>query len=295
MAVGIDGRTQDQSLISRRRILVVELTRGWRAIDPNVRVMDDLRIAWSKFQATDVPRGHDRNADHEDARDVRPVGRQQERARQRDDEIGLADLPSFGPAGLRKVSRIAFSRSAGDPPLQHADLGLAQVPLSDELAVTRLRLPRGHEAAFRDCRDLSCALPCGGIREQTEGSRTARVMAHPAVVEDDGRHIAGEGDLTIRRLDGTDNDARRCDRGEQRGPECDRRPFSASRLPFRGHLDRASSRWSTSSLTSTGASITRPTSARFVRRLAVGRDRSAVCYCALQTKFAASSLLPVPL
>ena len=75
MTVRVDGGVREQSFVARSRILIVELARRGRAIDPNVCVMHDGLIAGSKFQSPDVAHRVDRKGEHEHAGHISTVRR----------------------------------------------------------------------------------------------------------------------------------------------------------------------------------------------------------------------------
>ena len=64
---------REHSLVSGCGILLVEGARRGRAIDPNIGVVDNLRVAGTKFQSFHVAEGLDRQRKDEDARDIRPA------------------------------------------------------------------------------------------------------------------------------------------------------------------------------------------------------------------------------
>ena len=57
MTVRIDGGMREHSLVSGCGILLVEGARRGRAIDPNIGVVDNLRVAGTKFQSFHRPSG----------------------------------------------------------------------------------------------------------------------------------------------------------------------------------------------------------------------------------------------
>ncbi len=200
MAVGVDGGVREQSVVPRSRVLFVERARGRRAIDPDVGMMHDLRIARPEFHTPDVAHALDWNRQHEHARNIGALRREHIRLRQRDDEIGYAELPSVRPSGRRRQVRgFAFRRAVLEPSLQDTDLAVGERTMPDELAVARLRFPRRHHARSRHRRNLRRVRSGCRIREQAERGGSVRVMADCAPLEDDRRDVSGKRDRTGRR------------------------------------------------------------------------------------------------
>ena len=155
-------------------------------------------IAGTEFQSPDVAHRVDRQGEHENAGHISPVRGKNVRLRQRHDEVRSAELPSFGPLGpCGEIPGITFGSSVCEPPLHDADLGVAERPMSDELAVAGLGLPRRHQTAFRHRRNQGRPLSGGWKRQQAERGGSVRVMADPAVVEDDRRDVPGERDRPV--------------------------------------------------------------------------------------------------
>ena len=93
MSFRIHRRSRHQPVVARRRIAGVERARARGWIEPDVRVMDDARIARLEFEAGDVLRAADRERHDEDAKRVARTGVESIGLGQRDDEIGRAELP----------------------------------------------------------------------------------------------------------------------------------------------------------------------------------------------------------
>ena len=124
MAVGILRRVRDQAVVARARICLVETTRGGGPIDADVGVVDDAGVARPELQPAHEARAVDGHRQDEDVKDVGAFRRQRVRLRQRDDEVGLAELPAFRPrARGGQVARIALLGSFVDPLLDQLDLG----------------------------------------------------------------------------------------------------------------------------------------------------------------------------
>ena len=104
--------------------------------------------------------------------------------------IGRPLTPVHLARGLVRVARV-FRRVV-------VGVQIAQVLVPDEIAVARLRLPRGHETTFRHRRDQARACFGGAIRQQTERSRSLRVVATAASFEKDRRNVLRERDALGR-------------------------------------------------------------------------------------------------
>ncbi len=83
----------------------VELTRRPRAVDAEVGVVHDPRVARMKFDGADVARRGHRNRHHEGAEHIGAVGRHLIRLGHAHDEIGRAQLPAVAPVRLRRQRR----------------------------------------------------------------------------------------------------------------------------------------------------------------------------------------------
>ena len=137
-----------------RRILLVRRRDAGIRIDADVR--DARRARCPAGIRGPSKRSGDRKRDHENAKDVGAIGAQH-RARQRDHEIGFAELPSitFGAGEDRALPRAL----AVGPSLREIDFTAAERMLPDKRAVVGIRAPRRHQAALRHRRDLARVLP----------------------------------------------------------------------------------------------------------------------------------------
>src|SRR5206468_10277208 len=99
MAVRVNGGVREQSFVAWSGILIVELARGRRAVDPDVRVMHDLLIAGTEFRSPDVAPRFDRQGEHENARHISPSRGDTVRVRPLHDDDRSAALPSFSALG----------------------------------------------------------------------------------------------------------------------------------------------------------------------------------------------------
>ena len=157
------------------------------------------RIVGAELDAAYVTLPIDGERQHEHARHVRSVGRKLKRRRQRDDEIGWAELPAAAPARRRRqVASIAFARAVRDPTLKSGDLRVAQRIQSDEPVAGRIDFPRRHDAISRDDRHLRGVRSRLRVRQQTERCRSPWMVALDALAEDDRRHVLREGHLPER-------------------------------------------------------------------------------------------------
>ncbi|PYR23438.1 MAG: hypothetical protein DMF98_18480 [Acidobacteria bacterium] len=162
--------------------------------------MHDLRVARPELHTPDVAHALDWNRQHEHARNIGALRREHIRLRQRDDEIGSAELPSVRPLRRRRQVRgVAFRSAVFEPSLQDPDLVVGERTMPDEVAVARLRFPGRHHTRFCQRRNL-CRVRSGcRIREQAERSGSVRVMADCAPLEDDRRDVCGKRDRAGRR------------------------------------------------------------------------------------------------
>ena len=190
---------RDQPVVARARLRRVELVRRGGRVDPDVRVMHHFRIPRPELQRANVPDRVGRNRQHEDSKDIRAVRRQRVRLRQRDDDIRFAELPAFCPrAHRRKIARISLGRALVCPPANQPDLGVGKGLLTDKRSIRRIGLPRRHVTALGHARDERRASLDILVRQQTEGRRPARVMAHAAAIGDEGRDVLRVGDRLRR-------------------------------------------------------------------------------------------------
>src|SRR5207247_17568 len=98
-----------------------ELAGGSRAIDTEVRMMDDARVAGPELQRPHISRTGQRNRDHEGSKDVRATGRHGVRRGRAGHAIAdtrpPAVLPGRHPRTIRAVSLLKVRRgcaAAGD-------------------------------------------------------------------------------------------------------------------------------------------------------------------------------------
>ena len=156
--------------------------------------MDPL-IAGSQLYAGDILPLADRNRNNEVAKDIRAVGRKCVRLGHRDDEIRDAKTPPSGPLRARwEISRVAFRSAPLGPGRDRRDLLAGQSALGGERpAKPWCRLPGGHVASACHVDDLPGAWPDIGVRQQAERCARSRAVTREAVLEDDRRHVPGEG------------------------------------------------------------------------------------------------------
>ena len=205
VSFGVIGGTKNQAAVTRGRIGVVHLSRRGRPIDADVRVVHDFRIAGTKFESAHESSCVHRQRDHEDAEHVGAAGRQRVRFRQRDDEIGCAELPACAPPlparKRRQIACVPFRRAVAGPLLKERDLGVGQRMLTDERPIGWISLPRRHVTPARDERDLRRAALDVGVREKAERRGAVLVVAHRAAIGDERRDVFRIGDGRERRRD----------------------------------------------------------------------------------------------
>ena len=195
MAVRILRGVGHQPVVTGSGVGGVELARSARVVDPDIGVMHDPGVSRTELEPPDEARGLQRDRQHEDAKHVRPVRRENVGLAKRDHVIGRAKLPPGAPlGGGGTIGRRPFWRAILHPTLDALNLGFRQRMLvSERPAMSGLGLPRGHHAAAGELRDQAGAPLRGGIREQLEGRRSARPVARGAAREQD------RGDVGVER------------------------------------------------------------------------------------------------
>ena len=160
MPVGIDDRGGDEAVIARCRILLVELPGAFRAIDPDIGMVDDLCVARTKFHSPDIAPRIDGDGHREYAKGVGTVWRERIH-RQRQDHVRRTEKPTVCLRRLRRqVPWIAFNRTLNDPLSDRRDLPVAQRLQPDERAERRLDFPGRHDSRGSQLRYLRRMLPC---------------------------------------------------------------------------------------------------------------------------------------
>ncbi len=120
VSVRIRRRSSDQPVVAGTGIRFVEAPRRRRRVDANVRVVHDLRVAGAELETANEPRGLHRDREDKDAKRIGPFGLKRVRLLQRDDEIGLPELPPFGPLRLRlRLATADCDRLRGAPASAH--------------------------------------------------------------------------------------------------------------------------------------------------------------------------------
>ena len=108
--------------------------------------------------------------------------------------------PSAGNSGSFGILRFIAARHAlFDPRGDRRNLCVRESSLPDELAESRLRMPRRHVARLRDFRDERAALGHVFVRDQRERRRFAGPMARDAVRVHDRRDRLSERDARSGR------------------------------------------------------------------------------------------------
>ena len=200
------------AFVTRLGIAKIELMRRPRAIDAEVRMMDDARIAGMKFERPDVSRLRGRDRDHERPKDISAIRPHAIRLRHRHDEIGLTETPTTAPRRHRRQRRpITFRCAVSNPALQHVELGVGQPPLVLKLAFTGFGFPRRHDPAAGDHLDLRQALLHVSVGQQTERADLAGAMAGRTTGPDDRCDVFREGGCRLRSSGRRDHQARGCD------------------------------------------------------------------------------------
>ena len=123
------------------------------------------------------------------------------------DSAGLtirSGRPSSQPSGHAGMGGRCCAWPRGVPVRTHAadecNLLFGQGMLTHEMADARLDLPRRHESAARDLRDLCCSPPDILVSGEAERRGPAATMAGHTRREDDGRDVARERHaLSVRR------------------------------------------------------------------------------------------------
>jgi hypothetical protein len=203
---------------SRPRVGAVERSRDARHVERQVGVVQHLRAVRTKLDGAHVPRRGNRHRKDEVAEDVARPWPDLVRFGRLQHEVGRAELPAAG--GWRRcgrVGRIAFGRAALSPLRNQRDLVVAEPPFAGEHGGTWLGQPRWHGAPLHRRRDLARVAPSRVVVEHAErrprdanrivigrcGARRGhvidRAMTAGAVVEQDWRDVAAEGDRAWSR------------------------------------------------------------------------------------------------
>jgi len=136
------------------RVGALEHARGTPEIERQIRVVQHLRPVGAELDGAHVARRGDRHRNDEVAEHVATSRLQHVRVRQRQHEIGRAQLPAAGERRrLRRVGGVPLGRAALDPLRDERDLIVAEPPFAGELAMSGLGQPRRHRAALDGRRD----------------------------------------------------------------------------------------------------------------------------------------------
>src|SRR3989442_11331206 len=136
---------------------------------------------------------------HERPEDIRAACRQLIRGRHRDDEVWNAKLPLVGSHQQGRETRsIPLECALRDPLDDRSDLGVGEAALSEELSLSKFRLPRGHETLCRDEGNAIGSRLDLVICQQAEGSDLAGPMARGTVGNDDWCNILIERRAALR-------------------------------------------------------------------------------------------------
>ena len=236
VAVGIIGGLENDALVARLRIRLVELARRRRAVDADVRVMHGA-AARQELEAADVTRLVDGNRSHEVAEHIAAVGAKRVIG-QRDDEIGHAELPAAVECRRRSpIAAVAFRRAFVDPARQLIDFAIAQPPFADERTRSRIRLPRRHVSTARHFGDLSRVRLRVGEGDQAERRGSVGMMTARAARPEDRRDVAVECDVRVdeRRMRG--GPFRAAEAGLKAPPHNNGHRDDRQRVGSRGHGD----------------------------------------------------------
>src|SRR5579884_2466252 len=113
-------------------------------------MMNHTLVSRSNLQRPDIACFFKSNAEDEVSIDIRTVWSKRVRFGDAQDEIRLAELPSFRELrDLRQIPRAALRLTLIDPVLDQANLFVGKPAFAGEFAESRLRHPRWHVAAFR--------------------------------------------------------------------------------------------------------------------------------------------------
>ena len=155
--------------------------------------MRDGAIARIEFDSGDVLGARRWNRNNEIAIDISALGGDFV-ARRLDDQIRLAERPTFGPRGkFWKVGGIAFGNARSVPVGESLNLFLGKETFAFVMAVRRIGQPRGHDAFGGQFGDLLRTLGNVVVIEQRERRALAGAMAGRAIFENDRRDIARKG------------------------------------------------------------------------------------------------------
>ena len=186
--------------VARLGIARIELPRRSRAIDAEVRVMDDARVARTEFERAHVARTptgigitNVRNTSAPSAGTVYASGILTTRSG------GPRRQPSAQAAAEEESATVSPCWSAvRDPPLQLLQFIVGEPALVLELALARVRFPRRHDPSRGDRRDLRRATSDIVVGQEREWSDFAGTMAGRAAMPHDRRDVFVEGERRLR-------------------------------------------------------------------------------------------------
>ena len=163
--------------------------------------MHHARVARVKLDTPHVgPLGH-RKTDGEDAEGVGRLRLQREGLGRLDDQVWLAEQPAGRQLRHgRQRRRIALGCPVRGPGRKTRDLRVSEWILADEVADAGFDLPRRHEAALRDRRDLRGTATYFVVGGETERRRAALPMTRHTRLEDDRRNVPGKRHLLRGRV-----------------------------------------------------------------------------------------------
>ncbi len=182
------------------RVLAAELGS---AVDEDVGVVDDARVAGEDLNSADIAGARDIDRIDEVAEEVLAVGGNVEGLGRGEDEVGRPELPLGVVLGRgRRFGGDAFGHAGVDPALDAGEILIGEAAGIGEFAVAGLGQPGRHKAGLRDGEDLGGPAARVVVGKQAERARAAGMMAGDAVFVEDGRDLfrpGGSGSF-LRRL-----------------------------------------------------------------------------------------------
>ena len=165
--------------------------RRLRPIQPHEGVMNETGAARPELDGLHEARRRHGHGHHEIAPDFGAVSPQLIADRQRDHQVGLAQLPAIGNRWRGgQVRWVAFGRALLVPLPQKSDLVIREAALTRKHPETRRGKPGGHHAPFGDLCDQPRAAPHVVVGQEREWRRFSRTMAGGTTAEHDGGNVA---------------------------------------------------------------------------------------------------------
>ena len=206
----------EHPIVPRPRVGIVEQPRGARPIDPDGRVVNDVRISRTHFDSAHERRGRQRKRKHEVAELVSGAGIEGIRLPELDDEVRFAELPVVSPRrGLPLVAAVTFRRAGIGPCGDALNVCVREHARVGKRSVSARGQPRRHRAIGGRPDDLCRVLNDVAVGDERKGRHLPLPMAWCAVLPHQGSDVGIEGGrgtprlATASTLDGCDREERK--------------------------------------------------------------------------------------